>query len=512
MPQIKNNDRDQLMMLSLAEHVSQDSTARVIDAFINASDMENLGFIVKGKSKEGRPAYPPEILAKLYLYGYLHGIRSSRKLEHACKINIELWWLLENQKPHYKTIADFRKDNPQGFANLFIFFRDFCLKLDLYGKETVAIDGSKFRAQNSKKNNYNQRKIDKHLHYIDEQFEEYIKGLDENDRDESLKQKLDQRRDKYNQLNEQLNNTDETQISTTDPDARALPLHMRIVEVGYNIQSAVDSKNNLIVDYQVTNKNDHRALAPMALKAKEALKLQQDDFLTVLADKGYHTGEQIQTCHDNNIETLVAAPKKPKQTDLSKPVFLRKESFLYNDNNDTYTCPNGQTLTKQARYKRRDRKGRISGQFDRYNIKYSICKNCHFINQCVSKGNRNSHQGRYIDRYLSDKAIQNNAYNIRHNKPLYKRRQAIVEHPFGTIKRQWGYTHTLLKTIPKVSTEFSIILLCYNIRRSISILGHNGLKKALNSLLATISVLRDLIYHASMRSKVSIHHPSCRFS
>jgi len=315
MPQISKNDRDQLQMLSLSEHVPEDSLARVIDVFIDSANLKKIGFYFKGTSKEGRPAFPPETLAKLYLYGYLHGIRSSRKLEHACKVNIELWWLLQNQKPGYKTIADFRKDNEEGFNNLFVHFRDFCLNQGLYGRTTVAIDGSKFRAQNSKKNNYNDRKIKKHLEYIDNQYEDYLDNLNQNDQDDQVKAKLEDRRAKYEDLKEQLSNTDETQISTSDPDARALPLHMRIVEVGYNLQSAVDHKHNLIVDYQVTNRNDHRALAPMAIRSKDALQLDQDDILTVLADKGYHTGEQMQTCHDNNIDTLVAAPKKPKQTD-----------------------------------------------------------------------------------------------------------------------------------------------------------------------------------------------------
>jgi len=293
---------------------------------------------------------------------------------------------------------------------------------------------------------------------------------------------LDRRKAKYERLEEQLNQTEQTQISTTDPDARALPLHMRIVDVGYNLQSAVDDKHNLIVDYQITNKNDHRALAPMALRSKEALEIREQDKLTVLADKGYHTGEQLEQCHQNNIDTYVAAPKKPKQTDKSKPEFLRKENFKYHQDSDTYTCPASKTLTKQARYTRR-KKGLVTGaQFDRYTIRYSICKHCQDLEQCVSKGNRNSHQGRYIDRYLTDKAVQQNKANIQNNRKLYRKRQAIVEHPFGTIKRQWGFTHTLMKTIPKVQTEFSIIMLCYNLRRVMSILGKDELKKALRSL------------------------------
>ena len=513
MPQKHKNNRDQLLMVSLAEHVPQDSMARVIDAFIQSVDPSSLGFKNKGQSREGRPAYPSDVLVKLYLYGYFNGIRSSRKLEKACKVNIELWWLLANQKPHYKTIANFRKDNAEGFANLFIHFRIFCLNLDLYGKSTVAIDGSKFRAQNSKKNNYIDRKINKHLDYIDHQYQEYINQLNTNDKydeDHRIKNNLEQRKKKYENLKDQLSNSDQTQISTTDPDARALPPHMRIVEVGYNLQSAVDDKHNLVVDYDITNKNDHRALAPMAIKAKNALQINENDTLTVLADKGYHTGEQLETCHDNHIETLVAIPNKPKQTDRSKPPHLRKENFIYNPKSDSYTCPNGETLTKQTRFKRRTKKGLPAGQFDRYAIRYSICKHCPFLEQCVSKGNRSGHKGRYLDRYLTDHAVERNKININNNRGLYKKRQAIVEHPFGTIKRQWGYTYTLLKTIPKVKTEFSIIMLCYNIKRTMSIIGSNKLKNelimAFYSFFSTCRSMKRLIVHLTLKRLSLSHH------
>jgi len=414
-------------------------------------------------------------------------------LEKACKTNVELFWLNQNLKPCYKTIANFRKDNKAGFRKVFIAFRDFCKNLDLYGKEVVAIDGSKFRAQNSMKNNYNIRKINKHLDYIDKQHKEYLETLDNNDADEEKLNKLTKRKLKYENLKQQLSNTEETQISTTDPDARALPLHMRIVQVGFNLQSAVDSKHNLIVDYQITNKNDHRALAPMALKAKEAFGLDAKEPMTVLADKGYHTGEQMQKCHDHNIDTIVAIPRKPKRTDKTKPDHLRKESFKYDKKNKTYTCSNNEILTFQSTYQRKTKIGIPSSKFDRYSIKYSMCKTCPYLTQCVSKGNIKSHQGRYIDRYHTDSAVQRNKKHVANNKELYKRRQAIVEHPFGTIKRQWGFNHTLMKSIPKVQTEFSIIMLCYNLRRAMSILGVNELKEALKSLFIQFASLSNSV-------------------
>lgn len=294
-------------MTSLNMMVDDDSIVRLIDVFLDY--MESLGLSFKQhKSHTGRPAYPNRVLIGIYIYGYLHKTRSSRLLEKACLTNVELFWLNRNLKPCYKTIANFRKDNKEGFRKLFTAFRDFCKQIGLYGKQVVAIDGSKFRGQNSMKNNYNIRKIDKQLEYIDKQHKEYLDSLDTNDIDEDKLNKLNQRRQKYENLKAQLNDTDETQISTVDPDAKALPLHMRIIQVGFNLQSAVDDKHNLIVDYQITNKNDHRALAPMALKAKEAFGLEHNQSMTVLADKGYHTGQQMQTCHDHNIDTIVAIP------------------------------------------------------------------------------------------------------------------------------------------------------------------------------------------------------------
>jgi len=496
MPYHSSENRYQLRMLFLEEQVDQDSQARVIDAFVDALNIHQLGFAVRGKSHEGRPAFHSSILCKLYLYGYMSGIRSSRKLEKACKVNIELWWLLNNQKPGYKTIADFRKDNATGFRNLFKAFRNFCINLDLYGKKVVAIDGSKFRGQNSMKNNYNQRKIDKQFDYLAQQYDDYAKELDHNDdhdSDGTIINNLDKRFDKYDNLQKQLDATDETQISTTDPDARALPLHMRIVQVGYNLQSAVDDKHKLIAEYDITNRNDNRALAPMALKTREAFKLNPSDRITVLADKGYHTGEQLQQCHDNNIATLVAAPNRRKNNTNHLPENLTKDKFIFNSSENTYTCPEGHTLEHQNTYTRR-KKGRIIGApFDRYKMDWDTCRVCPHFEQCVSKGNRKKKAGRYIDRNRTDKAVERNKRMVTRRKKLYRTRQNLVEHPFGTIKRQWGYGHTLMKTIPKVKTEFSIITLCYNIRRVMSILGVNGLKYALSELIFVISVVKDMV-------------------
>lgn len=434
-------------------------------------------------------------------------------MEKACKVNIELIWLIKGHRPCYKTIANFRKDNRCAFRKLFQSYRDFCINLDLYGKQVVAIDGSKFRAQSSKKNNYNEKKIDRHLEYIENKQQEYFDTLDQEDKEnlaakiidsERLTQ-LKERKLKYDQLKKQLEQSEDTQISTTDKDARALPLHMRIVEVSYNLQSSVDDKHNLIVDYEVTNKNDSRALADMAIQSKEALQIDPTEEMTVLADKGYHTGAELQRCHDHNIETVVAIPRKSKRADITKPPHLQKGNFKYDPSDDTNRCPTGNLLIKQATYKRKDRKGNLSMSFDRYTIKHSICELCKYHEQCVSAGKRKASHGRCIDRYHTDTAVQRNKDHVKQNKALYKRRQAIVEHPFGTIKRQWGFNYTLMKTLPKVETEFSIIMLCYNLRRTMSILGLDELKTALKRAFVSYLVLGATTEHYRNRLPLIYH-------
>ena len=483
MPLIANMDRNQIHMLCFEELVADDSMVRVIDAFCSSYNPMELGFETKGRSHEGRPAFSANALIRIYIYGYLNKLRSSRDLEKACRTNVELWWLTGYQIPCYKTIADFRKNNSTGFKNLFKHFRSFCKQLNLYGKDTIAIDSSKFRAQNSKKNNFNQKKIDQHLQYIESQNKHYLEELDLADAGESEMERqeiegklelLAHRKEKYESLDKELTASGELQISTTDRDARALPLHMNIVEVAYNVQTAVDDKHNLIVNYGVTNCKDNDALAPMALEAKAALDMEDEEILTVLADKGYYTGEQLEVCHQNNIDTLVAPRLKGN---CDKDARFQKNKFHYAAEDDVYICPEGNELITNGNYY--SQKGRRKeSRFKRYTLKYSTCSTCPFAEECVGGRLKNS-QGKVIQRYEFEDAIDHNNEQVALRRNEYKRRQAIVEHPFGTIKRQWSFTHTLLKTKEKVETEFSIIFLCYNLRRLMSILGQNGLKKAL---------------------------------
>lgn len=296
MPKQTGTSRHQMQFFSLEEVISQDHPVRVIDAFVDSLDLTSLGFESKGKSQEGRPAFDTAMLLKLYLYGYQQGIRSSRKLQHACRYNIELWWLLEQQRPRYKTIADFRKVHPQALQQVFRQFVILCRHWSLVEGKTIAIDGSKFRAQNSRKNNYGDKKIARHLCYIDEKITTYLQEMEQADTSEDKEkaeqtavvlEQLQQRRKQYEQLEQRLaeaKEVGEQQISTTDKDARAMPVHHGVVEVGYNVQSAVDAQHSLVVHVEATNVLDTYALTKAAIATKEIVGVEEMD---VLADKGH---------------------------------------------------------------------------------------------------------------------------------------------------------------------------------------------------------------------------------
>lgn len=480
---ISKQNRAQIQMLAIDSLIESNNPIRLIDQFVDSIDDEALGFNIKGKKDEGRPAYDIKSLIKLYIYGYINALRSSRKLAKECKRNIELWWLMGELKPKYVTISNFRKENKEAFIALFRAFNMVCLEAGLFSKTTVAIDGSKFRAVNSKKNNYNAKKIAQHLEYIDKQTEEYLQALEDNDKrekkekltgkkvEESLKQ-LEKRKKKYDQLNEDLQASDQKQISTVDGDARALPLHMNIVEVGYNNQIAVEAENKLIVDFEVTNELDTYALSNMAIKAKEALGLGDTDQLTVLADKGYYTGVEIQKCHEAGIETLVS-PKK--HANDNKEQRYQKRNFTYDKVKDVYMCPEGKELKTNGNWYKKGGKDRASYKVRHYKLPHKVCDQCPFKAQCVGNRLRHGH-GKVIERTEYESNLERNNEQMEAQLTLYKKRQSIVEHPFGTIKRHRHMTHTLMKGKEKVSGEFALIFLAYNFSRIMTMIANNTLK------------------------------------
>ncbi|WP_240723508.1 IS1182 family transposase, partial [Flavobacterium sp. GT3P67] len=460
--------RQQMRFSSLEDAISPDNQVRFVDAFVESIDLIKLGFSVQTLKKEGRPSYNSQVFLKICLFGYLNGLRSSRKLENECFRNMEMQWLLEDIRPNYHSISDFRKDNPIGLKKLFKLFVSFLKDADLIGGETIAIDGTKSRAHNSKKANFNQKKIDKHLAYIEAKTQEYLDTLEENDgKDNSaiiqnIQQKIERLKGnkfRYEQLEEKLKASGEPQISTTDNDARALLVQGQVVEISFNMQAAVDAKHNLVVATHTINRNDRNALSAIAIEAKENLEIET---YTALVDKGYHNGREIEACKQANITTIVAQPEQGKNKERITENYLISK-FQYDQITDTYTCPQGETLkTTGSWYKKTT--DRDSYEFKRYGT--PKCRECPVKDLCTSRA-----EGRKIDRSQYADAVAENNKRYHENAEFYRKRQEINEHIFGTIKRQWGYNHTNLTGLEKVNGEHSLIMLVYNIKRSINILG-----------------------------------------
>lgn len=473
MPHVTGEERTQLIMISLESSVPPDAFARVIDAFVDATDLESFGFAHVTCKDEGRPAFHPSVLMKLYLYGYRYGIRTSRKLEREARLNLEAMWLTSCQSPRYKTIADFRKNHSKAFRQV---FRSFVLLLkewDLADGKTIAVDSFKIRAQNSLKNNLNQNKINRHLEYINNKIAEYENLLDQADQQEDqleLQEKINQqkqRKESYEATEQQLKDSGQEQISLTDPDARSVVLHRNIVNVGYNVQAASDSKHKLLVEYDTGDVNDSHALAAMAGQTKELLQPEQMD---VLADKGYHTGRELQKCEQFKVNTYVS-PKAPVVKDAE---IFPVTDFTYSKHEDCYTCPAGEKLSSNKTWHKHSGRGSTPAfRFQRYTT--TTCKNCSLRSKCT-KGKAN---GRAIDRSEYADSIARNNERVRGNPNYYRQRQQITEHPFGTLKRQRGFTFTLLKGKEKVLGEVGLEFIGYNLSRCASIMGIPELIKAL---------------------------------
>ncbi len=477
MDYIKGFSRDQLVMMDFDANVSYDSWARAVDCFVDMLPMEKLGF-QDVLNTQGRPPYQSSDMLKLLMYGYKKKVRSSRQLEEACHINIEVIWLLKGLKPSARKIAYFRKNNPQAFKKSFRYFVKVLQEMDLIDGETIGIDSFKIRAQNSLKNSFNQSKIDRQIDYIDKKIEEYEKLLDQEDlEDEKRKEiadKIDKQKDRkkgYQSIEKQLTETGESQISTTDPDARSVVLHRNVVNVGYNIQAGCDSKYKLFVNNDTGSVNDTHALAHMALDAKELLGVETMDTLT---DKGYTTGVHIDTCTKNNITTY----SSPKAHSSQKNGLYDMQIFVYNKEKDTYTCPAGAILTTNGTvYKKRNH--RVKHYKNR-----TACKDCQLRSQCTTNKN-----GRFIERSIYQEALEENEKRVKENPEYYKLRQQITEHQFGTLKRQWDFSYTLMKGKENVLSEVNLMMMVYNLRRLMSIFDMDELQTRLKQLVLLLMAI-----------------------
>lgn len=470
MSYIQGEERNQTFLFpeSIDDYIHEDNPVRIIDEYVNQLDMKQLKFQKADRQNLGRPAYNPKDLLKLYLYGYLNRIRSSRRLEHEAARNIEVIWLLRKLRPDFKTIADFRKDNKRALKTVFRQFVRLCDEWNLFGKELIAIDGTKIRACNSKRNNYSGKKLERHIQYIDEKIDTYLQELETGDQAEAADRKPDaeeiqkriqelrQRKGKYESYQEQLKETDSNEISTTDPDARLMCNNNNNVDVSYNVQTTVDAKHKLVADFKVTtNPNDLGELDNMALRAKTVFSVQE---LEVLADKGYYKAEDLKKCVDNQITPYVT---KQIYSNATGDKEFYTDRFRYDADKNVYICPAGKELY-YARARTRKEKGIVG--YDYRN--YEACRSCEFKERCTK-----STKGRSICRHVDQDFLDTIDLQTELNMDKYKLRQMIIEHVFGTIKRSWGAYFFLTKRKLSVSGEISLSFLAYNLRRAINILG-----------------------------------------
>ena len=468
MAYIKGTPREQQQMLPsyVEDYVSEDNPVRVIDAFVESLDLKQLGFRHTDPTAVGHPSYDPKDKLKLYLYGYMNRIRSSRRLETETQRNLELKWLLKNVTPDFKTIADFRRDHKKELDKVFREFNRFAETLGLIGKQIIAIDGTKIKASNSRKNNYNARKLDQKIKRLDEKIDEYLKELDENDEREAdtprksaeeikdIVRKLRERKLTFQETKQRMKDTGQTEISTTDPDARMMSNNNNTVDISYNIQTAVDAKHKLIIDYKVINQpNDQGQLAVMGRRVKKIL----GKTFTLLADKGYYQAADLKKCARQGLTTYIT--KQTFATKTGDPDFFPNK-FRYNPARGTYTCPAGQELFPG---RSRSHQGKITGRDYRH---MRACNMCSVRERCTT-----SKRGRTIMRGIDQDFLDQIDRKTKENQPIYQTRQMIVEHPYGTIKAEWGAYYFLTRGLRAVSAEMALVFTAYNIRRVINIVG-----------------------------------------
>jgi transposase len=480
----ENRNQNILFPQSLEEYIASDNPVRIINEYVTQLDLQALNFTHASPQEIGRPAYHPGDMLRIYLYGYLNHIRSSRRLETEAKRNIELMWLVRKLSPDFKTIADFRKDNKKALVQVFRDFTRLCSNWQLFGKELIAIDGSKFRASNSKRNNYSKKKLARHINYINEKIAGYLTELDETDQAESGDHKPDakevqkrinqlkERKAKYQGYQDNLEKTNTNELSTTDPDARLMSNNNNNVEVSYNVQTSVDARHKLIVDFKVINKpNDLGQLAPMALRTKKIL---DNKTFTVVADKGYYHASNLVYCNKKKITTYVT---KQVYSNGTGDKDFYPDKFSYDKENDCYLCPAGKRLYY---YRTRKKDGKIIGK-DYRNLK--ACSKCPVKTNCTK-----AVKGRTIFRHRNQDFLDKIDRQTQENLQTYKLRQMIVEHPFGTIKRAWGASYFLTRRKASVSAEIALSFLCYNLKRVIKILGTEEILRRLRENKQAVTV------------------------
>ncbi|TAM54273.1 MAG: IS1182 family transposase [Paraburkholderia sp.] len=464
---VEGDDRKQVSLLPecIDDYIGQDDPVRVIDVFVDDLELEDLGFNGAIPALTGRPSYHPGVMLKIYIYGYLNRVPSSRRLERECQRNVELMWLTGRLAPDFKTIADFRRDNGAAIRNVCRRFVELCRGLKLLSSDIVAIDGSKFKAVNSRDKNYTTGKIDKRRQQIEESIQRYLDAIETADRTNPtgsdvkavrLYEKIARLRQEMRELarvRKQLQKQPDKQLSKTDSDARSMATSGRGSGiVGYNVQVAVDAKHHLIVEHEVTNVgNDHGQLSRMAASAKRAMAKPK---LKVLADRGYFSGPEIRACELNNISAYVP---KPLTSASRKKGLFTKADFVYVARDDVYRCPAGERAIHRFDTVENDMNLRVYWP--------SACPRCPMKKQCSPSDYRR------IRRWEHEDILEAMQRRLDRKPDAMTIRRSTVEHVFGTLKHWMGPAHFLTRTLGRVSTEMSLQVLAYNIKRVINILG-----------------------------------------
>ena len=462
---IQGEHRTQSTLLPelLDDYVTEENPVRVVDVFVDNLDLLSLGFEGINPAVTGRPSYHPAVMLKLYIYGYLNRVQSSRRLEREAQRNVEVMWLIERLTPDFKTIANFRKDNGPAIINVCRQFVVVCKNLNLFADSLVTIDGSKFKAVNNRDKNFTKGKVEHRMKEIESSINQYLKDLETADRHEletkqprveRLQQKIVKLKAQMKQLSEikeKLNDAPDNQISLTDPDARSMRTRGSGM-VGYNVQTAVDTQHHLIVDHEVsTNGNDRDQLFNMASKARSAMGVDQ---LTAIADRGYYKNTEILACDNADIKAVVA--KSVTSTATAEGRF-GKDDFIYDAKNDVYRCPADQILTRRTSYQERGE--------TQHRYWTNECKNCPLKNQCTPGPERR------VSRWENEAVLDEMQRRLDHFPEAMRIRRQTVEHPYGTIKSWMGAQHFQMKTIKHVATEMSLHVLAYNMKRVMKILG-----------------------------------------
>ena len=468
---VEGEDRRQGVLLPefLDDYVGEDNPVRAIDVFVDELDLRGLGFSGVVPEVTGRPAYHPATLLKIYLYGYLNRIQSSRRLERETQRNIELMWLTGRLMPDFKTIADFRRDSGPAIRAACGQFVGLCRQFNLFTRTIVAIDGSKFKAVNNRDKNFTVAKVAKRIEQVEASIARYLAVLDRADREDGdmaeaktirLKEKIEglqRQMQSLREIGKQVEAAPDKQVSLTDPDARSMATSGKGTGiVGYNVQIAVDAEHHLIVAHDVTNVGSDRAqLTAMSRKAREEV--------TVLADRGYYNGDEVLACEGTGI--LPVIPKTQTSGNAKRGLFTVAD-FIYDAENDRYTCPAGEHLTKgKVRSDRRD-------NIDHYR-NLTACLTCALKPRCTPD------KVKRLKRWEHESVLDKMQARLDHMPEAMTIRRQTVEHPFGTLKAWMGSTHFLTRTLEKVKTEMSLQVLAYNMKRMINIFGVNPLMQAI---------------------------------